>query len=157
MLMLDCGEWRETMEIRKADIKDLPIIESLSKEFNFELNRDWKKLVSSKNSEMFILLLDEKIIGFTGLIYYEWNNTIQISNIFVHPDYRKKGYASKLINHLINKVKKTKYRCLIAEAPSLNSVLKLYQKLGFRKCGYNDRYYSNTGKEICVWMGFDLE
>ena len=144
------------MGIRKARLEDLPKIKDLSKKFNFELNRDWKNLISSKNSEMFLLTDKKEIIGFTGLIYFKWNNTIQISNIFVKPTYRRKGIGSKLVNFLVDKAKKTTYRCLIAEAPSLNPVVKLYKKLGFRKCGYNDRYYSNSSKEIALWMSLDL-
>ena len=145
------------MRIRKATLKDLQKIRQLSKEFNFELNRDWKDLISSKKSEMFILIDNKDIIGFTGLIYYKWNNIIQISNIFVNPKFRRQGLGLKLIKFLIDKVKKTNYRCLIAEAPSLSPVVKLYKKAGFRKCGYNDRYYSNSGKEIALWMSIDLK
>ena len=145
------------MRIRKATLKDLQKIRQSSKEFNFELNRDWNDLISSKKSEMFILIDNKEIIGFTWLIYYKWNNTIQISNIFVNPKFRSQGLGLKLIKFLINKVKKTDYRCLIAEAPSLNPVVKLYKKAGFRKCGFNDRYYSNSGKEIALWMSIDLK
>ncbi|MBD3355203.1 GNAT family N-acetyltransferase [Candidatus Woesearchaeota archaeon] len=145
------------MKIRKASLKDLQKIKQLSKEFKFELKRDWKDLISSKNSEMFLLIDNDYIIGFTGLIYHKWNNTIQISNIFIDPKYRRKGMGLKLINFLIDRAKKTKYRCLIAEAPSSNPAVKLYKKAGFRKCGYNDRYYSNSGKKIAFWMSIDLK
>lgn len=144
------------MRIRKAKLKDLPRIKKISKDFKFELNRDWKNLVNSSNSKMFLAVENNKILGFTGLIYHKWNNTVQISNIFVNPEYRGKGLGLKLVNFLVKKVKKTKYRCLIAEAPSLNPVVKLYKKAGFRKCGYDDRYYSNKGKEIALWMSIDL-
>jgi len=144
------------MRIKKATLKDLPKIKKLSKEHKFELNRDWKRLINSKNSEMYLAVEKNIILGFSGLIYHQWNNTIQISNIFVDPKYRRQGIGLKLINFLIKKVKKSKYRCLIAEAPSLNPVIKLFKKLGFRKCGYNDRYYSNSGKEIAFWMSLDI-
>lgn len=144
------------MRIRKAVLKDLPKIKKLSNQFKFELNRDWKGLIHSRNSEMFLLMNKEDIVGFTGLVYHAWNNTIQITNVFIHPRYRRQGLGLKLINFLIEKAKKTNYRCLIAEAPSLNPVLKLYKKAGFRKCGYNDRYYSNSEKEIALWMSIDL-
>jgi len=45
---------------------------------------------------------------------------------------------------------------LIAEAPSLNPVLILYLKNGFRICGFNDRYYSNDGKEIALFLSYDF-
>ncbi len=144
------------MEIRKANIKDLPTIKKICKKYKFELDRNWKGILNSKDEKVFLLLDKKNIIGFTGLTYYKWNNTIQIIDIFIKPAYRKKGLSLKLINFLIKRVKKSKYRCLIAETPSLNPVKKLYEKLGFRKCGYNDRYYSNNGKEICIWMSLDI-
>ena len=145
------------MDIRKATIKDLLKIKHISKKYQFELNRNWKEILTSKDNEMFLLSDKNNIIGFTGLIYYKWNNTIQIIDIFIKPEYRNQGLGLKLINFLISRAKKTRYRCLIAEAPSLNPVLELYKKVGFKKCGYNDRYYSNNGKEICIWMTLDLK
>jgi ribosomal protein S18 acetylase RimI-like enzyme len=145
------------MEIKKASLNNLSEIKKISKEFQFELDRDWKELISSKESKMFILVNKKKIIGFTGLISHNWNNTIQISDIFVHPDYRGMGLAKKLVQYDIDKAKKTSFRCLIAESPSLNPVKNLYESMGLRKCGYNDRYYSNSGKEICIWMSLDLK
>ena len=44
------------MKIKKVTIKNLKEIKNISKKFNFELNRDWKGLIYSDNSEMFILL-----------------------------------------------------------------------------------------------------
>jgi len=135
------------MRVKRADKKDFEEIKKISKKYNFELQGA---------KEMYVLK-EKEIIGFTGLIYKDWNNTIQISDIFVIPEKRRKGYGLKLIKFLIEKAKKTKYRCLIAEAPSLSNAPKLYEKAGFRKCGYNDRYYSNSGKEIALWYSYDLK
>jgi len=136
------------MKINKADTKELEEIKRISGKYNFGLQG---------SKEMYVLIKNNKIIGFAGLIYKNWNNTLQISDIFIIPEQRKKGYGLKLINYLINKAKKTNYRCIIAEAPSLSNALKLYEKAGFRKCGYNDRYYSNDGKEIALWYSYDLK
>ncbi len=136
------------MKIKKANNKDLEKIKKISKKYNFRLQGAKK---------MYILIENKKIIGFTGLIYHKWNNTLRISDIFIIPEQRKKGFGLKLIRFLINKVKKTRYRCIIAEAPSLSSAPKLYEKAGFRKCGYNDRYYSNKDKEIALWYSYDLK
>ena len=143
------------MKIRKATPRDLPEIRKLSKKFKFEIGRDWKGLIGSKNSEMFVLMNDRSVIGFTGLIRYDWNNTLQVLDIFVEPEYRRKGLGIALLDFLVDRSRKTAFRCLIAEAPSLNPVVDLYKKAGFRQCGYNDRYYSNSGKEIALWMSLD--
>jgi len=144
------------MKIRKATVSDLALVTRISKKYRFETGRNWKELLSSKTTEMFLLIEGEKVAGLTGLIHYDWNGTLQILDIFVTPEYRRKGFGLRAINFLISKAKKTKCRCLIAEAPSLNPVVTLYKTAGFRKCGYNDRYYSNRGKEIALWMSLDL-
>ena len=66
------------MKIRKATLKDAKILDSLNQEFFHEEGRDWKKLVSSKDSVMFVLEVDNKIIGFAGMEFSDWNNTIKI-------------------------------------------------------------------------------
>lgn len=143
------------MEIRPAKTEDIESLEEISRQYDFEPSRDWKGLV--QDHEMFMLTDRGDVIGFTGLIRYDWNRTMQISNIFVKPEYRGQKLAQKLLDHIISKAKKTDFRCLIAEAPSDNPVVGLYEKMGFRKCGYNDRYYSNTGEPFAHWMSFDLE
>lgn len=136
------------MKIRKANFKDIKEIKRISEKYKFGLQG---------SKEMYVLVEDKAIIGFTGLICYKWNNTSRISDIFIDPRYRKKGYGIKLIKFLINRAKRTDYRCIIAEAPSLSNAPKLYEKAGFRKCGYNDRYYSNSGKEVALWYSYDLK
>ena len=122
------------MKIRKAKLKDTEIIDKLNQKYFHERERDWRKLISSRSSEMFVLELNNKIIGFTGLKYHDWNNASQIIDIFVHPSHRKKGYGIKLVKFLIKYLKGKKYRVLIAEVPSFNPVLILYLKNNFRIC-----------------------
>ena len=145
------------MKIRKATLKDVIPIDGLNKEFFHEEGRNWKELVSSKDSEMFVLELNKAIVGFTGLEYHSWNNTAQVIDIFLHPDYRNKGYGTSLVKFLIKYLKNKRYRSLIVEAPSLNPVLSLYLKNGFRICGFNDRYYSNKGGEIAIFLSYDFK
>jgi ribosomal protein S18 acetylase RimI-like enzyme len=144
------------MRIRRALPSDLHAVMEMSDRYGFEQNRDWKEALSSKETDMFLLVEGEKLIGFTGLVRRDWNETLQIMGIFVDPEYRERGLGLKLITFLIRRAKKTRYRCLIGEAPSRSHVVGLYKKAGFRRCGYNDRYYSNNGKEIAFWMSLDL-
>jgi ribosomal protein S18 acetylase RimI-like enzyme len=145
------------MKIRRANLRDAKIIERLNKKYFREKGRDWRKLISSKDSEAFVLELHKKIIGFTGLQYQKWNNTAQIIDIFIHPFHRQRGYGTKLVKFLIKYLKNKNYRSLIAEAPSLSPALVLYLKNNFRICGFNDRYYSNKGKEIAIFLSYDFK
>ena len=146
------------MRIRKAVPTDLRAVAEMSRKYEFETNRDWRAAISSKDSEMFLLVDGSVVVGFTGLIYNHWNETIQILDIFIRPEHRGHGLGLKLVSFLISRAraKRSDYRCLIAEAPSAGNMDEFYKKAGFRKCGYNDRYYSNDGKNIALWMSMDL-
>jgi len=54
------------------------------------------------------LYIDEKIVGLVEYILY--NRELTISYIFVRPEYRRKGYASMLMDHIIKKNPKYKYK-----------------------------------------------
>lgn len=145
------------MNIRKAVKEDISVLESLNNEFFHEEGRDWEKLINSEKSEMFVLEENNKVLGFTGVSFDKWNKTARIIDIFVHPEHRNKGYGLNLVKYLLEYLKDKNIRCLIAEAPSLNSVLGLYMKAGFRICGFNDRYYDNSGKEVALFLSYDFE
>jgi N-acetylglutamate synthase-like GNAT family acetyltransferase len=144
------------MNLRKAKSADVKIINSLNKQYFGEKGRNWLQLITSDNSEVFVLEDKNKIIGWTGIIVYRWNNTARIIDIFIHPSKRNKGLGKTLVQYIKQYAQKKKVRSLIAEAPSLNPVLSLYLKSGFRICGYNDRYYDNKGKEMAVFLSFDF-
>ncbi len=97
-----------------------------------------------------------KIVGFSGAMFQRWNNSAWVIDIFIHPAYRKQGLGTALVKYLLRLVRRRKVRIVIAEAPSRNKVLLLYLKCGFRICGYNDRYYSNHGREIAIFLSFDV-
>jgi len=143
------------MNIRKATSEDAEVLQNMT----WEKGRNYKELISAQRlpSEVFVWELNQRIVGYTGLIYYDWNNTAQIMNMWIHSDHRRKGYGTKLVQFLIERVRDKGYRSLIAEAPSLNPVLMFYLKNGFRICGFNDRYYSNKGKEMALWVSYDFE
>lgn len=143
------------MRIVKAEPKDVTAINRLNKKY-FKETRDFKKIIKSSSDYFYIGIKDGKIVGFSGFHYYQWNNSAFIIDIFIHPNFRSQGYGSYFIKRIIQEAKKTKARTIMAEAPSLNKVLSVYLKNNFRICGFNDRYYSNSGKEIAFFLARDL-
>jgi N-acetylglutamate synthase-like GNAT family acetyltransferase len=143
------------MIIRKATIKDIKELRILNKKY-FGESRDYINEINSKDTTVFVIEDMKRIIGISGLKINDWNNTGWLLNIFIHPDYRKKGLGSTLIRKVIDETKKNSLRCLIAEAPSESNDPFLFKKIGFRNCGYNDRYYSNHPGESAEFYSFDL-
>jgi N-acetylglutamate synthase-like GNAT family acetyltransferase len=144
------------MEIRFATQDDIPQLTKINKEF-FGEDRDYEKEMQSKNVQVYVCEENGEIVGITGLRHHIWNNSVWIFNIFVHPDKRGQGIGSYLIKDMIEKAKGTEARCILAEAPSKGNTPALFQKCGFRKCGYNDRYYSNSEDEIAEFYSYDLK
>ena len=143
------------MKIIRATLKNLPEIIKLNDKYFKEI-RDFKKIIEEKDCSFYIGVENNKIVGFSGFRYYLWNNSATIIDIFVHPSFRRGGYGSKLIKKIITEAKKSGARVITAEAPSLSKAFPLYLKNGFRICGFNDRYYNNEGKEIAIFLAYDL-
>ena len=144
------------MDIRKAQAQDIDSIEKIVKQYSFEEEREYAEIISSSNKGIFIAEQNGLIVGFLGYKFSNWNKTIEIINIFILSEFRQKGFGSQLIQYLIKFVQGKNYRAIICEAPSKSNAPKLYSKNGFRKCGYNDRYYGNEGREIAEFYSFDL-
>lgn len=76
-----------------------------------------------------------------GWCYYIFlkDDTVVIYNLFVHPYYRKRGHATKLINHIISEVRELGYKKDIeieAEPTEGNiskeDLIKFYLSLGLK-------------------------
>ena len=86
----------------------------------------------NENSEYFVLIDREKIIGFAGL----WFNIDEahIMNIAVKKEYRKNGFGTKLLEFLIVKAKEKNKICITLEVSDNNfSAILLYEKFNFEK------------------------
>lgn len=143
------------MNILKATMKDLSEIEKLNDMYFHEI-RDFKKVIEGKDDYFFVGKNDSQVVGFSGLHVFRWNNTARIIDIFIHPNNRREGNATEFLKKIKKEAKKLGVRAIIAEAPSFNPVLTFYLQNGFRVCGFNDRYYSNNGKEMAIFLSFDI-
>lgn len=75
----------------------------------------------------------------------------QITNVAVHPDYRRKGFAKQLIEALIVIAKEKKLTSLTLEVREHNeAAISLYEAMGFEQVGRRKGYYE--GKEDALLM-----
>ena len=143
------------MSIREATNQDAPKLQSLN-EAEFGEVRDYAELINSTATKVFVYEQEGNILGISGLKKQSWNNTAWILNIFVRPAARQQGIGRQLIERMVTEVKKLGVRCVMAEAPSSGNAPVLFQKSGWRRCGFNDRYYTNDGSEIAEFYSLDL-
>lgn len=124
-------------EAKKEDLEKVSKIEEIS--FNFG---KWGlyffiKFIESAFNKIILVELNGDILGYCA--YTDEGDVIHIKNIAVHPDYRKRGIGSLLINE-VKKLKKDIY----LEVMEDNTIaIKFYESLGFKRISEIKKFYSN--------------
>ncbi len=90
----------------------------------------------------------------------KWNKTGYLLEIAVDKGNKRSGVGKTLIAGLSHIGKKRGIRSVIAETQPSNIVaMDFYISQGFRLCGFNDRYYTNTPKssrDVAIFFSLDL-
>ena len=86
---------------------------------------------SDKDAKSMILTINNKPIGTGRLIVID--GKMYIGRVAILKEYRKKGYATNLINFLLNEAKNMGYNEVFIHAQSYAK--DFYEKLGFKKFG----------------------
>lgn len=137
--LMDKSDLNDVLEISTLSLKESWSLDSFSK----ELTNPLAKYIVARN--------EEKIIGFAGIwIIVDEGH---ITNIAVHPDYRKNGVGSKLVNSLIENSKKWGCNALTLEVRASNIAAQhLYKKYGFEEEGIRKNYYNDNNEDaIIMW------
>ncbi len=105
-------------------------------------------------------MISKEYISETDSVYNYMNNdivlgyleirlvdgVIDIMNLFVNEDSRKKGIATSLMNEMIEK---ENYNRIMLEVNENNhEAIRLYKKLGFKEISLRERYYNEDSAII---------
>ncbi|MBR5663053.1 MAG: GNAT family N-acetyltransferase [Bacilli bacterium] len=107
------------------------------------LNRDYSRLYDEESlnngvNKTFLCVENEKLIGFVHI--QDLIDEIDIINIVVSEENRRKGYASKLIEYVINYANNRK---IILEVSDQNvNAINLYKKYNFIEINRRKGYYN---------------
>lgn len=97
---------------------------------------------------------EDKVVGY--IIYWKVGDEVQVNNIAVHPDYRRRGLGEALLRHVIKRAKDQGVNFISLEVRRSNlAAQSLYRKLGFEPLGVRRFYYSNPVEDAIV-MGLNL-
>ncbi len=141
--------------IRKFNLKDLDKvleIEKLSFPKDAYTGLLFKEFYKFFPEGFFVAESEGKILGY--IFGYIYGNVGEIVSISVHPDYRRLGIGSKLMETLISLFKnKEGKKCLLHVRVSNVIAIEFYKKLGFKILKRGKRYYLD---EDAYLMGKDL-
>ena len=92
---------------------------------------------------------DDQVIGYVG------SQTVlgetDMMNIAIHPDHRKRGIATELIEALIRGLTERGSHSLMLEVRASNEPAKaLYTKMGFESVGVRKNYYRNPREDALI-------
>ncbi len=111
--------------------------------------------ISNPLSIFFIAIDDEKekVIGYSGVwLMYDVGD---ITNIAVHPDYRREGIGTRLLGLIVDICREKGMESVTLEVRESNiAAQRLYETKGFKVCGIRRRYYQ--GKENAIIMTLEL-
>jgi len=113
-----------------------------------------------EQDQMLLLARDrELLVGIACLNFRPTSRVIEISQVFVRPNYRRWGIATRLVNLGISCATEQKARTLLAEVPITNTVVLVYLKAGFRVSGFIDAHFSpgSDSPTTALFLVYDLD
>ena len=74
-------------------------------------------------------------------------DTADILNIGIDPDFKRQGYGTALLNHLIKELRKRYIVEILLEVRAGNqSAIQFYKKQGFEEISVRKNYYTKNSK-----------
>lgn len=143
------------MEI-KIDRMTLPHLLEIKDELISEFDDFWtysifEKELENPNSQYFVALINNEIVGFAGI--WKVLDETHITNIVTKSSKRHMGIASKLLEKLIETAKFEKATLLTLEVNETNTnAIKLYEKYNFKKIGLRKNYYGQNKNAIIMTL-----
>ncbi|MBU4300363.1 MAG: GNAT family N-acetyltransferase [Nanoarchaeota archaeon] len=116
------------------------------------LTRKYLQRYLSNDYSTFLVAEDgNETMGHIVFSYDEWNNSIHIDLLFIRPNRQNQGIGSKLIDAVVERVKKQGARIIFLETNKMeNDAIKFYKKNGFRVAGHINGMYNEARGDAIV-------
>jgi ribosomal-protein-alanine N-acetyltransferase len=93
--------------------------------------------------------LGQELAGY--LCLWEIGHEIHVTNLAVHPRFRRRGVARALLGAMLDEARRKAVELVFLEVRPTNvEALTLYESLGFRVIGRRKGYYFDTGEDALV-------
>lgn len=136
------------------DIDKVMEVELLSFSVPWPKDAFFKEVQDNKFAYYTVAERNGEIVGYAGL----WHivNEGHITNIAVHPDYRRQGIAQMLLDDQFRLAREREMIGVTLEVRVHNErAQRLYTKNGFKMEGIRKNYYSDTHEDaLIMWKHF---
>ena len=114
-----------------------------------------EKELINKNAIYIVVKLGSKVVAFGGMwIIFDEGH---ITNIAVHPDFRKNNFGDTVVENLIKIAKDKNMASLTLEVRSSNiAAINLYEKHNFSVEGIRKNYYQNPREDGYIMWNHNI-
>jgi ribosomal-protein-alanine N-acetyltransferase len=107
------------------------------------------EMVSSEVTQLYVARYGRQIVAFCAC--WVIAGELHINTLAVDGDLRRRGIATKLVQHVLAETAVTKATLEVRR--SNTAALKLYEGLGFSPTAIRKRYYSNPDEDaLILWL-----
>lgn len=115
---------------------------------------DWKDLIEDEKSVYYALLDGNSLAG--NVFIYNWmgeKDYVKIMNLSVHPEYRNRGLAHRLLQHVTDEMSGIGMKRFCGETRSSNKGMqKVFEECGYRLDRIEENYYHNPDESAYKYV-----
>jgi ribosomal-protein-alanine N-acetyltransferase len=141
----------EISRLTLDDVDDIMVVERLSFTIPWSKDAFIEEVTNNKFARYIIAKVNGKTVGYAGLwkIFDEGH----ITNVAVHPEYRRNGVGFMLVKSLIDLAMEEDITRMTLEVRKSNiPAQNLYIKFGFKIEGLRKEYYADNKEDaIIMW------
>jgi len=135
--------------MEEEDLEEIIAIERVSFPSPWTKNMFLQELKDSDLSHFLVARMDESVVGYGG--FSRFFDKAHISNLAVHPRFRRRKIAEKLLLSMLDLAKAQGIREATLEVRAGNlPAQNLYGKFGFKVTGRHQRYYQDTREDALI-------
>lgn len=140
------------MNIRRMTLDDIAQVVAIDKA-SFSLpwpERSFRfEITDNPASRAWVAELDGKVVG--AIVAWLLVDEAHIATIATHPDFRRRGIASKLLSHVLRMMMNEGALKSVLEVRESNSAAQeMYRKFGFEESGRRPRYYKDNSEDAIL-------
>lgn len=147
------------MNIRRMTLDDLAQVIEIDKA-SFSLpwpERSFRfEITDNPGSRAWVADSDGRIVGM--IVAWLFADEAHIATIATHPEFRRRGIASRLLIHALDAMRSEGARTAVLEVRESNAAAQeMYRKFGFEESGRRPHYYKDNGEDAILMSLHALE
>ena len=132
-----------------ADLPEVLVIERASFSMPWSRGAFLYEIEQNQVARCWVGREDGRVVGYICL--WEVTDELHVTNVAVHPDARRRGFARALLESVFARARGGNSRIVLLEVrPTNTEALPLYESFGFRVVGRRRGYYYDTGEDALV-------